>query len=197
MYTFPFLALLGFLIAGIIFGKKIRQNQLSVIIIVFAVTLIGSSIVNGIIGLKYPLTLVEVKTKDLDTEKANIDISKDSTLVINNVYLDFEYDDEDDWYIDYNSDVMWGNNDIKKLSRLDIKLIELTGDSIMDAKNIPRVVIFKEKREVDSKWATNFGIPNGHKYWTLYLPDDSIHNLLLEHLNKVYDYDEKSIAQLN
>ena len=200
MYTFAILAFLGFVISGIIYGKRIKQNQFMVGVIVFGVSLIGTMIVNGVIGLNHPLELVDIKKKGLKMQTANVEITSDSTLTIFPVFLDYERDLDKDGdvvgnYIDVSvkgTDKTWYGTSEGKMARVNLSWLP-EGDSI------PYMLIQQEKRTIkDKRWATNFGVPNGYRHYTIYLPNDSIHNLLIDKIEQNFNKDEKyQIAKLD
>lgn len=191
MYTFLFLALLGFLIAGIVFGKKIKQNQFGVVLIVFTVSLIGTSIVNGILGSKIPFTKVETKRRSLFRNESNIEVDykKDSTVNFDS-YLEFNYrlQRNGDVYVSY---LETNGDDWEDPEKVTIEYLS-EGDSI------PYYKIVKQKRIANNKWITQFGLPGGLKHVYIYIPDDSIHNVLMKYINELYFVeDDKEIAKLN
>ena len=193
MYTFGILALFFILLSGAIFGKKIKQNQFAVVLLVLAGTLIGSTIVNGVMGLKIPLTFVEVKTKHLDKEVSKIQTGSD-TLEFT-AYLDYTYivNKKDSTDVDYNYvDInLW--NDVYS-TETDILTIEF----LPEGDSIPYVKVLREKRIVDNKWITPFGLPKGVKNYVAYIPNDSIHNVLMDQLNEKFFKDEKEeLAKLD
>ena len=89
MYTFGILAAFFLILSGIIFGKRIKQNQFLVILIVFVGTLLGSVIVNGIFGLRIPLSDSEVKTKDLKIQMTEIYTPRDTLKL--KTYIEYNY----------------------------------------------------------------------------------------------------------
>ena len=193
MYTFLILAVFFFLVSGVIFRKSLKQNQFLVILIVGSGTLIGTTIVNGVIGLKIPYTRIAIKTKDLPLYNSEI-ITPSDTMKFKS-YIGFDYEMEKDSSIESNyicihlSSALGNTNN--KLYRLTISYLP-AGDSI------PRLIISKDKRLVESKWISSFGIPNGKKYYQVYIPDDSIHHVLMDQINqKFYKYDKEEIAKLN
>jgi hypothetical protein len=205
MYTYGILAIFLLILSGIIFGKRIKQNQFAVVIIVVTGTLIGTSIVNGLVGLDTPLEKTLVKTRDLDWGNSHMVLRGHDSALICKTYIDFEWE----YKIKKNGDTalvangldigLKGENlnpgeDQGIINRMTINYLEL-GDSI------PRLEIHKMKRHFASnKWVTPFGVPNGKRYFDIYIPNDSAHNLLMETLEEKFFKNEeqyKRIAQLN
>lgn len=191
MYTFGILAAFFLILSGVIFGKKIKQNQFAVVLIVFAGTLIGSVIVNGIVGLDIPLSDTEVKTKNLNKHESEIYTLTDTLEFYS--YVEYNYEMEEDSTINYNFVEICLADDIyySEREKLIIKYLP-EGDSI------PYVSVRKNKRLTDSKWITSFGLPGGNRHYVAYIPNDSIHNVLMDQLNDKFFIDEKEqIAQLD
>ena len=205
MYTYGILAIFFLLLSGIIFGKRIKQNQFAVVIIVVAGTLIGTSIVNGIVGLGVPLEKTLVKERELDWGNSHIQLRGHDSLLICYTYLDFEWEykikkDGDTALVRNSLDIGLKAEDLNPgedqgiINRMTINYLE-PGDSI------PRLEIHRLKRHFsDNKWVTPFGVPNGKRYFDVYIPNDSIHHLLMETLEEKFFKNEeqyKRIAQLN
>ena len=100
MYTFIILAIVSFLISGIVFGKRLKENQFFVALIVICGTLLGSVIINGVVGLKIPLKEVKVKEFPLDRELSKIITPTDTIKFIS--YLEYNYEMEADSSIESN-----------------------------------------------------------------------------------------------
>lgn len=193
MYTFGILAAFFFLLSGAIFGKRIKQNQHMVALIVVAGTLIGSVIVNGILGLSIPFSEVEVRTKALLKGGTEIFTPTDTMKFYS--YVEFNYKlKEGKKETEYNNIEICLLDDIypSEKDKLEIRYIP-EGDTIA-----PYVSIRKFKRVVDNKWVTPFGLPNGGRRYVAFIPNDSIHNVLMDQINdKFYMKDEEQIAQSN
>lgn len=193
MYTFGILAAFFLLLSGIIFGKRIKQNQPMVALIVVAGTLIGSIIVNGILGLSLPYQEVDVKTKLLKESKSKIYTPTDTTMFYSYIRFIYKFkadkEEPDYSYVDIN---LFGDIHSKSSEKVEIKFLP-EGDSI------PHVKVFRAKRFTDNKWVSQFGLPSGGKHYIAYIPNDSIHNFLIDQLNdKFYIKDEDTkIAQSN
>lgn len=192
MYTFGILALFFLLLSGAIFGKNIKKNQHLVAMIVVAGTLVGSIIVNGVLGLSIPYTQVEIKKKAL--------ILQDTDIMMPTDTLEF------DSYVEFNYQLKPGKDETN-LNHLDVNLWDdvyhserdmITVEFLPEGDSIPYIQVFREKRIVDNKWITPFGLPNGKKQYVAYIPNDSIHNVLMDQLNEKFFTDEKEkIAQSN
>lgn len=194
MYTFGILAIFFFILSGIIFGKNIKQNQFLVGVIVFVGTLIGSIIVNGVVGMKVPFTTVVLKEKPMYLQATKLE-TPDTTLKFKS-YLQFVYEIKEDSIIKDNwVDVGYLHSLFFQRDQDRIKIHFLAeGDSV------PYFKIMKKKRLVDNKWVTPFGIPRGGKrIFEVYIPNDSIHNILIYHLNEKYFKNEESeeVAKLD
>ena len=205
MYTYAILAAFFLILSGIIFGKRIKQNQLMVVIIVVAGTLIGTSIVNGIVGLNTPLERTLVKTREYDKEVCHMVLRHHDSAKIVYTYLDYEWEykikkDGDTTLVLNALDIGLKGESVNPgedqgiINRMTIKYLE-PGDSI------PRLEIHRFKRHFsDNKWVTPFGVPNGKRYFDIYIPNDSVHHLLMETLEEKFFKNEeqyKRIAQLN
>lgn len=184
MYTFGILALFFILLSGAIFGKRIKQNQFAVVLLVLAGTLIGTTIVNGVLGLKIPLTEVEVRTINLEEQKSDIYTLTDTMIFLS--YVEYNYKMDEDSSMEYhNVDIcLW--NDVYS-SDQDM----LTVEFLPEGDSIPYVKILKEKRITDNKWITPYGLSGGDKRYIAYVPNDSIHNILINQLNEKFFTNEK------
>ena len=207
MYTYGIIAIFLLLLSGIIFGKRIKQNQLLVIAIVVAGTLIGTSIVNGIIGLNVPLEKTLVKTENYSKEVSHVILRDHDTLTMVCTYLDYERMQKISKksgdtisvvnYLDIGiNDILSPSEDQNLINRTTINFIPQD-----DTVSVPRLEIYRMKRNVkDNPWVTSFGIPNGIRYFEVYIPDDSIHHKLMDVLQENFFKDEEQyqrIAQLN
>ena len=197
MYTYISLAVFFLILSGIIFGKNIKQNQLNVIFIVFLGTLIGSCIVNGIVGLKTPCTLTHVKTKEFSKQPSKVYTLQDTLFQEEYTHVQYIYGEK-----------IKRNGDTVVTNYVDIggsydgfysdgnKKIDIT--FLSEGDTIPRVEIYKYKRHVDSKWVSSFGLPGGERIFHVYIPKDSIHNILMDQLNeKFFKNETEEIAQLD
>ena len=190
MYTFGIFALIGFLISGLIFRKEIKQNQFAVGVIVVLVTLIGTGIVNGIYGLRIEPKEVVVKTKECKEFTSHI-ILPDTTYTLGTTCIDFEYEMEKD----------------STISDCDINLVGAFRDPIYQkgkdrlrisflpngSKKIPYFEIIRNKRVPENNWVSSFGLPRtGERIYHVYLPNDSVHVALVNHINeKFYEIEQK------
>lgn len=205
MYTYGILAIFFLALCGIIFGKRIKQNQFAVVLIVVAGTLIGTSIVNGLVGLDVPLERTLVKERELEWGNSHIILRDHDTLLICRTYLDYEWtykikESGDTVRVMHVLDIGLKIEDLHPgedqgiINRMTINYLE-PGDSI------PRLEIYRLKRHFsDNKWVTPFGVPNGKRYFDVYIPNDSAHHLLMEALEEKFFKNEEQyqqVAQLN
>jgi hypothetical protein len=194
MYTFGILAAFFLLISGIVFGKKLKQNQLFVVLIVVVGTLFGTCIVNGIVGMRIPYTAVLQKSKSLNKEVSRIITPTDTNTFTS--YIEYNYEMEKDSSISQSLDMRGLDyivpDEFRRIARLSINWLP-AGDSI------PRLEIWKEKRIVeDNNWISSIGLPKGRRLLRVYIPKDSIHVVLMKELNsKFFTSDERKLAELN
>jgi len=195
MYTFIILAIVSFLISGIVFGKRLKEKQFFVALIVIAGTLLGSVIVNGIYGLRVPLKEVKVKEYPLKKDISVIITPSDTVELL--TYLDYNYTMKPDSsmkhnYLDFYDVECFLPTEKNRISRLSINWLS-EGDSI------PRWEKWREKRLIDNMWISSIGIPNGRKLFKVYIPRDSVHMVLINELNdKFFAKDEnREIAFAN
>jgi hypothetical protein len=194
MYTFLICALISFLVSGVIFGKRLRDNKLFVGLIVVAGTLIGVSAINGILGLSIPFTEVKVKEYPLEIQVSEI-ITPSDTLKLE-AYVEFDYRMKAD------SSIKHSNLDFVHFDYMEPeesgRLERFSIYWLPEGDTIPRYEIWKEKRIVkDSKWISSIGIPNGRRLNRVYIPCDSVHMVLVNELNdKFFPKDEKRAIAL-
>jgi len=154
-------------------------------------TFVGSIIVNGILGLPIPYTDTELKTNLLPQEVSKI-ITPSDTIEFKS-YIQYAYRMKSDSSVEYNHVdlAIW-----KKFFKSDQDLLTL--QFLPEGDIIPYVSIRRECRLVDNKWVTEFGLPRGHKTYIAFIPNDSIHNMLIEHLNdKFFTNEKEKLAQSN
>lgn len=195
MYTFIISAAISFLIAAMLFGKKLKENLFFTALIIVGGSLIGVSIVNGVVGMKTPLTGVKVREYPLDEEISRIVIGTDTTIFLS--VLEFTYLKKPSGKISERS-LDFANVDYYSADE-SIRLSHLTIDWLEEGDTIPRHEVWKEKRIIkDNRWVTHFGIPDGKKFRRVYIPQDSIHIFLAKELNdKFFKNDETKIALPN
>ena len=195
MYTFIILVIVSFLISGIIFGKRLKENQFFVALIVICGTLLGSVIVNGVVGLKTPFKEVKVKEYPLNEELSKIITPTDTIKFIS--YLEYTYRMKADSsirenHLDFKSFDVLLSSEANRISRFSINWLP-EGDTI------PRYERWVEKRIIgDNRWISSIGIPNGRRLNKVFIPHDSIHMVLVNHLNdKFFRNEKRKIAFAN
>jgi len=195
MYTFIILAIVSFLISGIVFGKRLKENQFFVALIVICGTLLGSVIINGVVGLKIPLKEVKVKEFPLDRELSQIITLTDTIEFIS--YLEYTYKMKSDSSIKYNS-LDFDNIEYLQSSETG-RISRFSINWLPEGDTIPRYERWKEKRIIgDNRWISSIGIPNGRRLHKVFIPQDSIHIVLVNHLNdKFFRNEETKIAFAN
>lgn len=173
MFTFLISAAIFFLIGGCIFHKSLKQHQFHIVLIVFIGTLISTSIVNGVMGLKLPYTYVEVKEKVLTSNLVSSEeLKKEDTVFTYNALIEF------DVTVKKNDDTIYA--DVKAGGRVIYdteKNVEF--HYLSDNDTIPRIKLFRQKRLTDSKWVIPIALPRGKDYYEIYIPNDSIHNEMI------------------
>ena len=205
MYTFGILAAFFLILSGIIFKGKIKENQFAVGLIVFAGTLIGSVIVNGVVGLDTDYTRTEKRMKELPIQTSKV-IAFDDTLLYEHTYLQYVYTEE----LEKDGDTTLSNNyvDVGGVtslfyqSELDREMgkngTDIRVEFLPEGDSIPYYVVYKDKKVIDNKWVSPFGLPRGGRTFIAYIPNDSIHNVLMDQLNeKFYENETEKIAELN
>ncbi len=198
MYTFGILAVLSFILAGAIFGKKIKENQLTVAMIVFASTLLGSIIVNGIIGMDTPYTLIKIRTKELSDQHTFVLVMED-TIIDQYMRLQYIYDmeveEDGDTSLTHYVDVGGSYDNFYSGEESDRKLFV---DILPEGDSIDIVDIYRYKRIPDNRWVSKLGLPGGGREFHVHLQDIEKNHVLIDQLNEKFFTDErKSIAQLD
>lgn len=206
MYTFGILAGFFLILSGIIFKGRIKANQFIVDIIVVADTLIGSIIINGVLGLDVPYTLSKVKTKELSKLRLAKVIDLKDTLFHEYACIDYRYIKElkkngdtsfSDHYIELGSpDMFYIESNHRKSENIG-RTVHV--HFLSDGDSIPYYDKMKYKRILTNKWISTIGLPRGGTEYHVYMPNDSIHNVLMTILNEKYYYknETEEIAQLN
>lgn len=206
MYTFIAICAGLFLLSGIIFKKKIQEYQFFVYVIIIFGSLIGSTIVNGVLGLDVPYSKVLHKEKIIEDTYANLWIVNDTiandSMVFDSVLntmvpfdsinsdtilkayapLKYYYEKDSSGNITKNylriGEVDQYFNDSLSIDGLTIRLSEDT---------IPRVKIYKYRRVIDSKWVASFGLPSrGDRSYEVTIPDTDENRILVDILNENY-----------
>lgn len=198
MYTFVILALISFILAGAIFGKRIKENQLTVAMIVFVGTLLGSIIVNGIRGMDIPYTLTKIRTKELGAQHTFIRVNKDTIIDqymrLRYVY-DLEIEEDGDTSLTNYVDIGGQYDSFYSGEESDRKLFV---DILPEGDSIDIVDIYRYKRIPDNRWISKLGLPGGGREFHVHLQDIEKNHVLIDQLNEKFFTDErKSIAQLD
>lgn len=194
MYTFLISIAFFFLLSACIFGKRLKENQLIVKAIIISGSFLSIVVVNGIVGLQVPFTVVETRERELSGEVNSairlreldttirlkgligygLNISAEGDTTASRIYLN--------GWRDFS---LMGNNRIVNLHFLN------------ENDTIPRWVLHKQRRIVkNNRWISSLGLPRGNiKYYDIYLPNDSIHREIVSWIDpdKVPDFfkDEK------
>ncbi len=204
MYTFGILAAFFLILSGIIFRKNIKENQVLVGFIVFVGTMVGSVIVNGVVGLDTPYTLTHVKTKELSDVRTAIVFDLEDTLLYEYACITYRYEMELEsdgdtslsHYVDLGSpDAFYKSTAHREKERIGRHLIV---KFLPEGDSIPYYEVKKFKKIPDNKWVSQLGLPRGGKTYIAYIPNDSIHNVLMDQLNeKFYENETEKIAKLD
>ena len=197
MYTFIIAALLSFILAGAVFGKKIKKNQMAVAMIVFVGTLLASVITNGILGKDIPYTLVKVKTKTLGTHHSLVQELNDTIF---DRYTDLQYiyhkklkkngDTTLSHYIEIGgfADEFYPNSTRRRGLSIELMAKEDTTEAYVD--------IYRYKKLPSSKWVSKLGLPMGGREYHVYLENCSRDSFMLEQINERFYGIEPEPAQL-
>ena len=185
MYTFIISVVFFLLLSGIIFRKNIKNKSFTVAIIVIIGTLLTNTIVNGIVGFNTPFENVKIKEVKLELTKSEIFII--DTTEIYNGYLCYDLSikkrNEGVKITCNNFGVQ--NTLIDELSSSKLKIHYLP-----EGDTIPYREVYQKRRLVDKNWVVPFGVPRGKRIQHFYIPNDSIHNTLIDtYINKYY-YEE-------
>lgn len=205
MYTFGILAAFFLILSGIIFKGRIKDNQFTVGLIVFAGTLVGMSIVNGIIGMDNEYILTQKRVKELPVQYSEIITSEGDTLLNHDTFLEYKYIQE----IEEDGDTSLTNfidvgymydhfspSSVKNSSNISGR--NLIIEFLPESDSIPYFEIKKYKRITDNKWVSSFGLPKGGRVFVAYIPNDSIHSILMNQINeKFFENEAEELAQLD
>ena len=185
MYTFIILCIVLFAISGMIFRSRIKQNQFNVYVIIIIGSLIGTTIVNGVVGSKIPYTKVLSIHKSLTKDFKSSYIWDVDTILFQNADIDYDFTVKDSILKD-NSIVVNGERFYQKDSSL-IK-ISLSNDTVCS-----ELLIYKYKKLSDSKWITTFGLPsNGKIEYEVLLVNTEDNKKLIEIINEKF-YEKSKI----
>ncbi len=193
MLTF-ILAVVGmFLLTALIFRKKLQQNVLSVVIIIAAGTLIICTLVNGIVGMSYPIHTILYKTKSLYKIESVVDLSKNEEVeataadsLLFGKYLGKEIDAYLRYDFEFNS-LDFRNTSIENFENDDgLRQLTINFYDANDTTKSPYVLIYKQTYDIpeDNLWVNTKGIPNFNAQYVLFVPNDSIHVALKEYTDK-------------
>lgn len=182
MYTFLISVGFFFLICAIIFKKKIKQHWFPSFLIIFVGTLISCSIVNGVVGLKYPLKFEKVKVKPLGWYESEIKLPDTTLEYLGHISLDLK--------INKNGHIIQTPR-LHISRRLDYNYNKEKPDFIniyylSPEDSVPRFERFREQRTINNHWVSSIGVPRGKRYYNIYLPKDSIHVEIVNQINKYF-----------
>lgn len=183
MLPFIFSIIGWFLITFLIFKNNIKNNVFNVVLIIMVGTLISCTLVNGMVGMKYPIHTFLYDQKDLYLLKNNINFENvEDSLIFDKFYgkevssfISYNFEDN---YLQARKNIFytWNNieilfydyEDTTKVSHMDI---------FKDTYNIPK----------NNLWVNSNGIPNFNKKFILHIPNDSIHIAYNEYAKKHLD----------
>lgn len=197
MLTYLFSVLISFLIAGVIFKKKIKQNLIGTAFIVVGGSLLACSLVNGLLGTKYPTQRTLIKEKNLKLKE--IDLCRDHKLydttfydlIGHKAFLDYDFI-LDDLYLGAS-----GLVDHKPENWSEIKIHYL--DSA-DTTTYPYYKIYREVFQIpeNSLWFVDWALPRINPTYEVWIPGDSVHQRLMEYVNLYLEADEDpNITKIN
>jgi len=181
MFTFILSLIVSGLISGIIFKKRIKENIPIVIVITISITLISMSIVTGVLSKDIPYSNVVTREKAMELRSSEI-IMLDDTISFDS-YLEFRYIIREDSSLKYNRLDVGGDTEPFSTSRQN----QINLHFMSENDTIPYYKVVKRKRTTDSRWISQMAMPNeGKRVFEVYLPDDSIHNVLINHINEKF-----------
>jgi len=181
MYTFILSAVFFLLLSGIIFGKRMKQNQFFIVLIVFFGTMVTCITVNGIVGKKIPLTFIKIKEKSLLNKRISTIELRDTNINLN-AFIGYDID------INKDNDTIANHINFNGCTYIDTN--DLVFNYLDGNDTIPKWQRIQERRLVNNRWIVPFGLPRGKTYIEVYLPNDSTHNELMSYINK-YFYENK------
>jgi len=173
MITFILSVLFFSVLSSIIFYKRIKQNQLNIIMIIILGSFISNTIINGILGLRIPYTYVSIKQIELDSSIVSINDSVDTISI--NGYIRYNYNKSDNInYISADGKNLKSNKDL-----VEFKFIENNNIKPFISKE-------RQKRITTSKWVSMIGLPRGKNKWVFNIPNDSIHQEIICYINEKF-----------
>jgi hypothetical protein len=188
MYTFIILVIIGFIASACIYKGKMHRHQFGIGVIIFGIVFIGSIVVNGIFGLRLPMTQEicrEGKTKlqssKIITPRNTIEFSS----YVQFVYKEIKPGKVKTRFISYYNTI----NNFVTMKNIRIEFLT-KGDSIS------RYEVWRGVRHSNNKWISDFALPKGDRIRVLYIPNDSIHQLLMKELKDKF-YDKPKTANVN
>lgn len=217
MYTFISLCIGLLLLSGVIFKKKIAEYQFFVYVIIIFGAFVGSTIVNGVLGLDVPYSKVLAKEEIIESAYTNIwvnydTISNDSMVYdsVLNAMVSTDYITRDTILkAPLNVIYTFKKDSLGNITKNSIYVPEISlsfnallkSDSTSESKlkiyltedTVPRIRVYKYRRIIESNWVAGFGLPSrGDKTYELMLHDNENNRILLEILNENY-YGKKEI----
>lgn len=200
MYTFLIFVGFFFGVSTLIFKGKIKDHRISVGLIIIGGTLIGTTIVNGIYCSKIPQEKQLRKTKSLHTYNySKIETADGKTIKLPHTYINYFYDEEehkDSIRIEHNRiDISAGRDyffpkDYAGKSGRTLKI-----EFLQDSTKAPYYTVERYMRIPPSKWISGVALPRGKKIFTVYLPNDSIHHVLVNYINEHFKIETKNEKQ--
>jgi len=185
MYTFIVICVILFLVAGVVFKKKIKENQFTVYSIIIVGSLIGTTIINGMYGLEVPYSKVLHKEKIIKNGHSFFLYHGSDTIKMSSP-LNYYYDTDSTGKITTNKlyvDRLDGYFDTTEVNKIKITLVEDT---------IPKLRIYKFRRSINNSWVTSLGLPSrGDREYEVLLPKNENNEKYVAYINRRYYGKEK------
>jgi len=173
MITFIISVIFFFLLSTLIFKKRLKENVFLTILIVFFGTIVSTTIIGSILidDVKYETELVKTKVLKIKTSKLSDSIKVKGYIYVDSIgtYKKIKFND-----CEFSSTA----------NKLTFKYLE--------EDTIPKFERYKDIPSISSKWIRAKNFPKKNIQYIVYLPNDSIHNMLVDIANNIKEtFNEK------
>lgn len=169
MGTFIISIVFFFLLSALIFQKRLKENVFLTIVIIFFGTIVSTTIIGSILidDVQYEAKLVKTIALKLKTSKLT-----DSINIRGYIYVDS---------IGSYHDIIF--NDLKFSSKDEVN--KLTFKYLEKGDSIPKYERYIDIPSISSKWIRARNFPKENKQYIVYIPNDSIHHILVDIANDI------------
>lgn len=178
MYTFIASVVFSLLLAGILYRKNIQHRKTEVAFLIVVVSLVVSGVVNGVVGSQYPYRTEVKKVVSLADKSYTSEIQLlDTVYELEGTCVSYDIQQDDDSSFSEQVIDLGFWNLYPKNTRVEF---------LPEGDTVPELKILHDKRDIKTRWVSKWGSPRLFRRFEVYLPRDSVHEALYEHLTEIF-----------